>query len=155
MFNEKNKIKWQWFNLIYALVWLFIFLYILTLRLGQTSSESLFYVYWPLALAAGGIGGVIAIFYSLYWHGVMKKDFKPYFTIYYVLHPFGGMVAGLLVHTIFSAIVIVLDGGVLPNPTLLALSIVISWMAGFRQNAFGWTGKIANLFYREEKDKLA
>jgi hypothetical protein len=90
----------------------------------------------------GGLGGVVGALWVLIKHIVIKRDFDPIHTTWYVVNPFMGITLGVMTY------LIVYTGGVLGNlivasdtnltvttgatPFMYALCVVV----GFRQNVF-------------------
>jgi hypothetical protein len=136
----------------YALVWLgaFIAAYVFTGTLsstvdalaGASQSAQAVRAAWFSALA-GGIGGIIGIFYSLYWHVAMKQDFDRQYVMYYLVQPIMGFVLGAVVYFIVAAGFLVISFAAFPegtsneevlaSRTVIALQIVLGFVAGFRQ----------------------
>ena len=96
---------------------------------------------WFSALA-GGIGGVIGILYSLYWHVAMKQDFDRQYVMYYVVQPVMGFILGAVVHFIIGAGFLFINFAstqntdaeqVLSSSTVVSLQVVLGWISGFRQ----------------------
>jgi len=138
----------------YALVWLgafiagFIFTGALSSSLDTlvetTQSFQAIRAAWFSALA-GGVGGIIGIFYSLYWHVAMKQDFDRQYVMYYLVQPIMGFVLGAVIYFIVAAGFLVVsfaafpegtsEGEVLSSTTIIAIQIVLGFVAGFRQRA--------------------
>ncbi|MEW5961487.1 MAG: hypothetical protein AB1801_27540, partial [Chloroflexota bacterium] len=136
----------------YALVWLGAFIagYIFTGNLssildalaGASQSSQAIRAAWFSALA-GGVGGIIGIFYSLYWHVAMKQDFDRQYVMYYLVQPIMGFVLGSVVYFIIAAGFLVISFAAFPegtsneevlaSRTVIAVQIVLGFVAGFRQ----------------------
>jgi hypothetical protein len=126
---------------VYAVAWLGLFIFgflstdFLNTVMGE-SGEGLAAVRgaWFSALS-GGIGGIIGIFYSLYWHVAMKQDFDRQYVMYYLVQPIMGFILGALIYFIVLAGYLVFN---LSTPTespdtITAIAIVLGFIAGFRQ----------------------
>ncbi len=157
MLTRKNNLRrwsytWGTAVFFYAIIWLVAFItgFILTdvirgfLDSAVTSESSQLVAIraaWFSALA-GGIGGVIGILYSLYWHVSIKQDFDRQYVMYYFVQPVMGFILGALVYFIIGAGFLVVNfssntgaeaGDVLSSTTVIAFQIVIGFIAGFRQ----------------------
>jgi len=141
--RKRNLRRWSYTwgvaVFFYAVVWLAAFIagFVATDMLRATlgdSSEGLMAIRsaWFSALA-GGIGGVIGIFYSLYWHVAMKQDFDRQYVMYYLVQPIMGFILGALIHFILVAGFLVFRINDQAVDTLTALGVVIGFTAGFRQ----------------------
>jgi hypothetical protein len=64
-------------------------------------------------LAAGGIGGVAAVFYALTKH-ISARDFDPTYTLSYIFKPFMGVILGAIIFLVVHAGTVAL--GVAPVP---------------------------------------
>lgn len=122
-------------TLVYAVIWLVIFIagFLFTSQL----IEHFLRVAW-FATLAGGIGATVGIFYSLYWHLVMKKDFEPKFFWHYVPQPMIGVILGAAAYFIILAGSMAM-ASIIPSfqldPsdfTVTSLQIVTGWIFGFR-----------------------
>ena len=141
--RKRNLQRWSYtwglFTFFYAIIWLAAFLTgflvtdMLRTMLGD-SSEGLMAVRgaWFSALS-GGIGGVIGIFYSLYWHVAMKQDFDRQYVMYYLVQPIMGFILGALIYFILVAGFLILNISESNAQTATALGIVLGFIAGFRQ----------------------
>lgn len=148
--RKRNLRKWSYtwgtFVFLYAIIWLAAFLagFLLDSQISEFIGESSANVMavraaWFSALA-GGIGGMIGILYSLYWHVAMKQDFDRQYVMYYLVQPVMGFVLGAVVYFIigsgFLLVNLAIDGdsnNVLNSSTVIAIQIVFGWIAGFRQ----------------------
>lgn len=86
--------------LLYGLGWLTAFLagYLLTGGLWPTGTglfAALGAATWTAALA-GGLGGTTAMLVRLYRHLSLEQDFRDQPLAYYLIHPLGGLLAGIL-----------------------------------------------------------
>jgi hypothetical protein len=104
------------------------------------------------AMLWGGIGGVVAIWYSLFKH-IAERDFDGNYNITYVGKPFFGLVLGATVYMIINLLIVSL--GIWPtgtaegaaqalSPTLAPWIIyLVSWVAGFKENrVFGLVDEV-------------
>jgi hypothetical protein len=139
---------WGSFVFFYALVWLVAFV------IGILATEPLREMLGPasgdiaavraawLSSLAGGIGGVIAILYSLYWRVAMKQDFDRQYIMVYLVRPIMGFILGAVIYFIIGAGFLVFNvianpqsgaDNVMQSDTVVALQILTGWIAGFRQ----------------------
>lgn len=146
--RKRNLRRWSYtwgtFVFFYGLVWLIAFVsgYVTTdlIRgmLGTTSGDvDAIRTAWFSALA-GGIGGVIGIFYSLYWHVSMKQDFDRQYVMYYFVQPIMGFILGAVFYFILQAgfgALQISGADASNNVVLVAIEVVTGWAAGFRQRA--------------------
>jgi hypothetical protein len=92
------------------------------------------------AMIWGGIGGVVAVWYSLFKH-VGLRDFDDQYNLSYVGKPFLGLILGATVYMIFE---LMLKLGILPAglqtgngtfPTVTPWIIYpLAWASGFKEN---------------------
>jgi hypothetical protein len=143
--HKRNLTRWSYtwglFVFTYALTWLIAFFAGLLLRdqlstmLGSTSEmvDVIRSGWFPAA--AGGIGGVSGILYSLYWHVSHKRDFHPQYIMYYLTQPILGFILGAVLFFIVAAgFLSVGQGDLLKNSeVVVALYVLLGWIAGFRQ----------------------
>ena len=93
------------------------------------------------AMIWGGIGGVTAVWYSLFKH-VGRRDFDTAFNLSYVAKPFLGIILGAAVYMLFHLLLRTL--GVVPTglqegtfdmPTVAPwLVYLVAWAGGFKEN---------------------
>ncbi len=95
------------------------------------------------AMVWGGVGGVVAVWYSLFKH-VSLRDFDSNFNISYVGKPFFGLVLGATVYMVIHLMVVSL--GIWPadlpegineanGPTIAPWIIyLLAWASGFKEN---------------------
>jgi hypothetical protein len=173
--RKRNLRRWTYtwgtFVFIYALVWLGFFIagYLLYdqigTQIGNTSDNvDAIRAAWFAALA-GGIGGVIGILYSLYWHVAMKQDFDRQYVMYYLVQPVMGFVLGAVVYFIIGSGFLIINfalpdssdpGAVLSSPTIIAIQVVLGWAAGFRQRfVFEMVDKIVQRISPKDDDDEA
>ncbi|GIK39389.1 MAG: hypothetical protein BroJett011_32220 [Chloroflexota bacterium] len=139
---------WGVIILVYGLVWL------VGLVAGFLGSGSLFPLEaegnsllvnllaagWP-AILAGGMGGVVGMFYDLYRHISFEQDFdRPHLVAYPIL-PFTGLVLGGAMYLFVASGYLSLKSlageapPVVDSPAVIAGYIVLGWLAGFRQQS--------------------
>jgi hypothetical protein len=111
------------------------------------------------AMVWGGIGGVLAIWYSLFKH-ISARDFDGHYNISYLGKPFFGLVLGATVYMIVSLLITSL--GVWPSgattTTGAAVPMVTPWViyfvamvAGFKENrVFGLVDQIMKWIFPEK-----
>jgi hypothetical protein len=146
--RKRNLRRWSYtwgsFVFFYGLVWLIAFVagFVATdfIRgmLGTSQADvAAIRTAWFSALA-GGIGGVIGIFYSLYWHVSMKQDFDRQYVMYYFVQPIMGFILGAIFYFILQAgfgALQISGPDASSNVVLVAIEVVTGWAAGFRQRA--------------------
>jgi hypothetical protein len=142
-------VKWGSFLLLYALIWLvifgagFLFQEQVSAWLGETSAGvNMVRAGWLSALA-GGVGGILNIFYELFVRVVIKKSFDRQYVMYYVAQPVMGFVLGAVAYFIIQAGFLVVEITIsegLPEDqqsllatAVMALQIGVGFLAGFRQ----------------------
>lgn len=150
--RKRNLRRWSYtwgsFVFFYAVAWLIAFIagYIFDQQLsgmigGTSAGVNAIRAAWFSALA-GGIGGVIGILYSLYWHVAMKQDFDRQYVMYYMVQPVMGFVLGAVVYYVIAAGFLLFNFAsdpaadsqkVLGSTTVVALQVLFGWIAGFRQ----------------------
>jgi hypothetical protein len=143
--------KYQWWILIWGLIWCVVYMSALVL-LNQSwfhdivvPSEGIALVDMDVFLSAmlwGGIGGVVAVLYSLFKH-VGRRDFDPQYNISYIGKPFLGLILGATVYMIFNLVIRTL--GILPAglegmegdavPAVApGVIYLMAWACGFKEN---------------------
>ncbi len=111
------------------------------------------------AMVWGGIGGVLAIWYSLFKH-ISARDFDGNYNISYLGKPFFGLVLGATVYMIVSLLVTSLGiwpSGLTNGETGAAVPMVTPWVvyfvamvAGFKENrVFGLIDQIMKWIFPE------
>ena len=111
------------------------------------------------AMVWGGIGGVLAIWYSLFKH-ISARDFDGNYNISYLGKPFFGLVLGATVYMIVSLLVTSLGiwpSGLTNSETGAAVPMVTPWVvyfvamvAGFKENrVFGLIDQIMKWIFPE------
>jgi hypothetical protein len=152
--SEKAAKRHQWWILIWGLFWFVAFM-----ALQFLINESWF---WDTIAPAGltnlivdmeiflttmlwgGIGGVVAILYSLFKH-VGQRDFDPHYKLSYLGKPFLGIILGATTYMVFNLVLRTL--GILPAGLEAAEGIadtaftvapgvlyLIAWASGFKEN---------------------
>ncbi len=162
--RKRNLQRWSYtwglFVFFYATIWLAAFLSgflvtdILRAAMGD-ASEGLMAIRgaWFSALA-GGIGGVIGVFYSLYWHVAMKQDFDRQYVMYYLVQPIMGFILGALIYFILVAGFLILNVSDANAETATALGVVLGFIAGFRQRVvFEMIDRIVQKLLPRSKDQ--
>lgn len=142
-------VKWGSFLLLYALLWLgifgagFLFQGRVSTLLGEASvGVNAVRAGWLSALA-GGVGGVLNIFYELFVRVVIKKSFDRQYVMYYAAQPVMGFVLGAVAYFIVQAGFLVLEITISEGPladqlallatVVMTSQIVVGFLAGFRQ----------------------
>jgi hypothetical protein len=150
--QRRRMIRWSntWgvFILIYGLAWL------MALLAGLLWSGSLFpapadqtrpllnllTAGWP-AIMAGGLGGVIGMFYELYRRISFARDFDPHHSIAYLVLPLTGLVLGGAMYLFIASGYLSIEAlsneapPVVDTPAVIAAYLVLGWLAGFRQQS--------------------
>lgn len=150
--SEAAAKKVQWPLLGWGLFWGVIFLALLIMAgmdwfqgLFQPASQAQALVELDVFLSAmlwGGIGGAVAVLYSLFKH-VGMRDFDSQYVISYVGKPFLGLIVGATVYMILALVVRAL--GIVPASqaageveTIPAIApgvvYLVAWAAGFKEN---------------------
>lgn len=139
---------WGVIVLIYGLIWLVAllagflegsFLFPVEAE-GNSPLTNLLAGGWP-AILAGGMGGVIGMFYDLYRHISFERDFDRQHPIAYPILPLTGLVLGGAMYLFIASGYLSLKslaGEAPPTvdaPAVIAGYIVLGWLAGFRQQA--------------------
>lgn len=148
--SESGAKKYSWWITAWGLLWGAAFITLLIL-LNHTwfqdilapSTGSVFSVDGEIFLRAmiwGGIGGVVAVLYSLFKH-VGRRDFDSQYNLSYVGKPFLGLVLGATVYMIFQ---LMMTLGILPaglqtaNGTSITVTpwiiYPLAWAGGFKEN---------------------
>ena len=148
--SESGARKAQWWILGWGLLWCTVFL-ALVLLFNQAWFRALVappgdgnpLVNVPVFLSAavwGGIGGVVAILYSLFKH-VGQRDFDNQYNISYIGKPFLGLILGATVYMVFNLLIRALGiwpAGVAGTTESLAVApgviYLLAWASGFKEN---------------------
>jgi hypothetical protein len=150
--SEASAKKIQWPLLFWGLLWGAAFLAVLILAgvgtfqgLFRPAGEAQSLVEMNTFLSAmlwGGIGGAVAVLYSLFKH-IGMRDFDPQYIISYVGKPFMGLIVGATAYMLIALMVRALgivpaaqtavEGDALPT---IAPGVVylVAWVAGFKEN---------------------
>jgi len=147
--RKQHLRKWSytWGMLVfgYAIFWLAAFVYgllyvDLPVTVGMAPGAAALRSAWITSLW-GGIGGVMAILYSLSWRVAFKQEFDRQYIMKYLVQPIMGFMLGAVIFFITSA------GFLLFNPSantstgemvvggsqMVAIQIILGFIAGFRQ----------------------
>ena len=152
--SEKAAKRHQWWILIWGLFWFVAFM-----ALQLVINESWFWdtiaptgvtnlvvdmEVFLTTMIWGGIGGVVAILYSLFKH-VGQRDFDPHYKLSYLGKPFLGLILGATTYMIFNLVLRTL--GILPAGLEAAegfadtaftvapgVLYLIAWASGFKEN---------------------
>jgi hypothetical protein len=148
--SEAGAKKYSWWITAWGLLWGAAFITLLIL-LNHTWFQDLLAPSTGSALSVdgeiflrsmiwGGIGGVVAVLYSLFKH-VGRRDFDSQYNLSYVGKPFLGLVLGATVYMIFQ---LMMTLGILPAglQTGSGTSITVTpwiiyplaWAGGFKEN---------------------
>jgi len=132
---------WRWsytyglFVFLWGLAWLGAYLYALTAGRGYSAwvvPPGYEGIWEPIMW--GGLGGVCGIFYSLYWHVAIRRDFDRQYVMWYLVQPILGSMIGMIIFMIITVGFFTIQGTPAPaNPLFMYL---IAFIAGFRQRFF-------------------
>ena len=109
----------------------------------------------------GGIGGVMAIFYSLLKY-ISQRTYDPEHNFRYFVKPFMGMIMGLVVYTlvfivmrIFNFVPATLgEANAEKVQIFLAITWLLSLMVGFKENlAVDFIDNLMKRLFRRDKTK--
>jgi hypothetical protein len=144
--------KYQWPILIWGLLWFSGLLALLILLneswfrdaiISPSSSNALVDMEVLLStMIWGGIGGVVAVLYSLFKH-VGQRDFDAHFGLSYIGKPFLGLIIGATVYMAFSLLIrtlgifpVTVEGtGQVALPSLApGVMYLVAWVSGFKEN---------------------
>ncbi|MCB0208567.1 MAG: hypothetical protein KDJ52_04540 [Anaerolineae bacterium] len=152
MLDRKTNLQrwsytWGLFVLFYGIAWLVLcmvgyFLPIDMAQLQESTVSSVALQAWFSGLA-GGIGGAVAILWTLYYRVSVKQDFDRQYLMWYMVKPILGFVLGLVMYFLLIAASSMFgNAGTTPGfdtSTGIALSIFFGFVAGFRQdNVYDW-----------------
>jgi hypothetical protein len=151
--SEAGAKKYAWWISGWGLLWFLVFLSVL-IALNYSGFQNLvvpgalantpvdMVIFLP-AMGWGGIGGVAAVFYSLFKH-VGRRDFDTQFNLSYVGKPFLGVILGATVYMIVHLMIMTL--GILPTglassaETIQSQTVapwiiyLLAWACGFKEN---------------------
>ena len=144
--------KYQWPILIWGLLWFSGLLALLILLneswfqeaiISPSSSNALVDMEVFLStIIWGGIGGVVAVLYSLFKH-VGQRDFDTHFGLSYIGKPFLGLIIGATVYMAFSLVIrtlgifpVTVEGtGEVALPSLApGVMYLVAWVSGFKES---------------------
>ena len=150
--SEQAAQKYQWPLFVWGFLWSASFLVTLIL-MGQdwfqralgASGESAVLLDTQTFLASmlwGGIGGAVAVLYSLFKH-VGERDFDSQYVLSYVGKPFLGLVVGGTVYMVFNLVIRALgifpsgipdvEGNVVPT-VAPGVVYLVAWASGFKED---------------------
>jgi len=143
--NLRNwSYSWGMVVFAYAMIWMALFvigiLYIDPSDVsGLSEGAAALRSAW-LSSLAGGIGGTIAILYSLSWRVAIKHEFDRQYIMKYLVQPVMGFVLGAVIFFITSAGFLLFnpsaasDGAeaFIGGPQLIAFQLLLGFIAGFR-----------------------
>ena len=142
--HKRHLVQWSYtwglFVFFYALIWFIAAVAGLLFRdqlgavLGQASDVVNVIRGGWLSAAAGVIGSVCGILYSLYWHVSYQRDFDRQYMMYYLVQPILGFTLGAVIYFIIAAgFLTVGQGALLDQLQVVAIYVVLGFLAGFRQ----------------------
>jgi hypothetical protein len=150
--SEAGAKKYAWWITVWGLLWFVVFLTVLILlnqdwfrNVVAPASLNVPAVDMELFLRAmvwGGIGGVVAVLYSLFKH-VGQRDFDTQYNLSYMGKPFLGVILGATVYMIINLLVLLLgimpggaqSAGAITSPTIAPwLIYLMAWACGFKEN---------------------
>lgn len=132
---------WRWsytyglFVFIWGIAWLGLYLWALTGGRGysaQVVPPGYEGIWEPIMW--GGLGGVCGIFYSLYWHVAIKRDFDRQYVMWYLVQPLLGSMIGMIIYMIITVGFLTIQGT--PTPANPLFMYLLAFIAGFRQRFF-------------------
>jgi hypothetical protein len=149
--SESSAKQYQWRILGWGFAWGAVFLVVLIL-MGQQWFQDLIAsggdsaallemdVFLP-SMLWGGIGGSVAVLYSLFKH-VGQRDFDGQYLVSYVGKPFLGLILGAVVYMVFNLVIRAL--GIFPagvadtegniTPTIApGVVYLVAWASGFKE----------------------
>ncbi|MGD8624531.1 MAG: hypothetical protein PVF47_13480 [Anaerolineae bacterium] len=149
--SEAAGKQYQWRILGWGFAWGAVFLVVLIL-MGQQWFQDLISsggdsaallemdVFLP-SMLWGGIGGAVAVLYSLFKH-VGQRDFDSQYLVSYVGKPFLGLIIGAVVYMVFNLVIRALgifpagvaDAGGEITPTIApGVVYLVAWASGFKE----------------------
>ena len=150
--SERGAKKYAWWIFGWGAFWGVAFIAVLILLNfdwfhnvvvpADTTNNSLTTDIFVQAMIWGGIGGVAAVWYSLFKH-VGSRDFDTQFNIPYIGKPFLGLILGATVYMVFTLLIRtlgILPAGVQGIEGVDSLSVapgiiyLMSWACGFKEN---------------------
>ncbi len=150
--SEAAAKKYAWRIAAWGLFWFFVYTAVLILLsvdrfqeiIAPVSSGNLplnMAIFLP-AMIWGGIGGVAAVFYSLFKH-VGGRDFDSQYNLSYMGKPFLGVILGATVYMVVHVLILalgIMPVGLLGTEEVSALVVMpwliylLAWACGFREN---------------------
>lgn len=150
--SEAAARKYQWPILIWGLLWFAAFLTLLILLNESWFREAILpsdngntLVDLDIFLSTmiwGGIGGVVAVLYSLFKH-VGQRDFDLHYSLSYLGKPFMGLILGATVYMVFNLVIRALgimpagaeEAGKVTVPAVApGVMYLVAWASGFKEN---------------------
>jgi hypothetical protein len=150
--SEAGAKKYAWWITAWGLLWFVVYLAVLILlnqdwfrnvvapaRLNVPAVDMELFL---RAMIWGGIGGVVAVLYSLFKH-VGQRDFDTQYNLSYMGKPFLGVILGATVYMIVNLLVLLLgvmptgaeSAGGITSPTIAPWIIyLLAWACGFKEN---------------------
>ncbi|MCS7251309.1 MAG: hypothetical protein NZ572_02555 [Thermoflexus sp.] len=132
---------WRWsytyglFVFFWGIAWLGLYLWALTDGRGYSARvvpPGYEGIWEPMMW--GGLGGVCGIFYSLYWHVAIKRDFDRQYVMWYLVQPLLGSMIGMIIYMIITVGFLTIQG--VPTPANPLFMYLLAFIAGFRQRFF-------------------
>ncbi|GBD09776.1 hypothetical protein HRbin22_02037 [Candidatus Thermoflexus japonica] len=132
---------WRWsytyglFVFVWGIAWLGFYLWALTDGRGYSARvvpPSYEGIWEPIMW--GGLGGVCGIFYSLYWHVAIRRDFDRQYVMWYLVQPLLGSMIGMIIYMIITLGFLTIQGT--PTPANPLFMYLLAFIAGFRQRFF-------------------
>lgn len=148
--SKRGAHKYAWLITVWGFLWGFIYLALLILLNHRWFHDLIAPVglepvvgsldIFLRAMVWGGIGGVVAVLYSLFRH-VSQRDFDPQYNLTYVAKPFLGLVLGATVYMGFQLLLTLsllpsglqADSGTLTTVTPWIV-YPLAWASGFKEN---------------------
>jgi hypothetical protein len=150
--SEATARKYQWPILIWGLLWFAAFLTLLILLNENWFREAILpsgdgntLVDLDIFLSTmiwGGIGGVVAVLYSLFKH-VGQRTFDVHYSLSYLGKPFMGLILGATVYMVFNLVIRALgilpagaeEAGTVTVPAVApGVMYLVAWASGFKEN---------------------
>ncbi len=150
--SEAAAQRYQWRILTWGMFWCAIFLSLLILLneswfrdaifLGATGGSLVDMDVLLSTMVWGGVGGVVAVLYSLFKH-VGQRDFDSHYNLSYVGKPFLGLILGASVYMAFNLLIRALgilpaelqDVGEITAPAVApGVMYLMAWISGFKEN---------------------
>jgi len=148
--SQRGARKYAWLITVWGFLWGFLYLALLILLNHRWFHDLIAPVglepvvgdldIFLRAMVWGGIGGVVAVLYSLFRH-VSQRDFDPQYNLTYVAKPFLGLVLGATVYMAFQLLMTLsllpsglqADSGTLTTVTPWIV-YPLAWASGFKEN---------------------